>query len=266
MESTADSLTDFFVETGFYSKIQPDEETLSEESIAGEYSPCFYTPFEEASCLFPDPRRYSPPPPAPTSPVRHTSPSGPVDQPASENPSPPEVHQPPVSKSVLSLDQPDGVLNSVFDGILNSVFLDTVKAGIATLLSVVISEQTLEDCYGCQTLHPSQKHHPCLYPLPLHYFYLNFKKLMERLLTWRFLPGLLTLLESQGVVTSAPRLMGACEAFLYEFKNCADILEKIKEITAELVGDNEAKADSMNKLVTFWKESRKAPVLVHTYF
>ena len=146
--------------------------------------------------------------------------------------------------SSLTLDQPDGLLGHLF--------MDTIKAAIATLLPIVLAEQLKEDCWGCQTDHPSQKQHACLEPVPEFYMYCKFKELMKKVWNDRFVSGLLRLLESIGIVASASRVQGVCEGYLYELRNTAEIQDKINETLSELVGEEKKKQDLMNDFLTYW--------------
>lgn len=148
---------------------------------------------------------------------------------------------------IWSLEHPSGVLSYVF--------MESVKACVATLLTVTIREHLLGECYGCQCDILSQSEHTCLEPPPKQYLYMSFNKLMERLWNDSFLPGVMHVVKGLGLDVSSDRVLGVCESFLYELRSSDNILQKLAEISDEFLCGDKVNAILISDLGAFW--SRK---------
>ena len=138
------------------------------------------------------------------------------------------------------------------DGVLSHVLMESVKASIATLLTVTILEQLQSECYGCLCDTMDQTEHTCMEPPPKHYLYLNFKNLMERLWNNRFIPGIMRMVKGLGLNVSAYRVLGVSEAILYELQASDNILQKLTKLSDEFLGLGMGHAALISDLVDFW--------------
>ena len=145
----------------------------------------------------------------------------------------------------LTLEHPDGLISPVFIGI--------IKTCIAKLLTVVISnDMDLEDvgCY-CFTNYPCERVQTT-YPVPRYYVFTHFNEFFKILWTERFLPGIMHVLETRGIITTASRVQGVCEVFLNDLR---------LDIAADIMGDDVTHHTVMNELVPFWINSPTHKVL-----
>ena len=150
------------------------------------------------------------------------------------------------------MDQPDGLGNIIL--------LDIIKICVTKLMNVVIIDQWKDDCEGCQIHHPSQIEHRCLYPIPEYYVFTRFKQLMNKIWTGQFIPGIMWVLETQGIVTMPSRVHGICEAILYDLRNVKNIMKKIgNDMNIDhVLGGYMKKDDLLNEFVQFWSNSSPA--------
>ena len=137
-------------------------------------------------------------------------------------------------------------------GVLSYVFMESVKACIATLLTITIREHMLSECYGCLCDTLDQSEHTCLELPPKPYLYMSFNKLMKALWNDRFLPGVMHVVKGLGLDVSSDRVMGACESFLYELRSFDNILKKRSEISDEFLCVDKANSTLLSDLVAFW--------------
>ncbi|XP_056273947.1 uncharacterized protein LOC130196109 [Pseudoliparis swirei] len=88
-------------------------------------------------------------------------------------------------------------------------FTECVKTGVLRLLSAAVQYYKEKKCYGCYTAHPSQIHHPCLWPIPEDFYTEHYEELMYTLWTDDFIPTVQMYVSLYGIETTADRINGA---------------------------------------------------------
>ena len=136
------------------------------------------------------------------------------------NPTP--LHSPTSPSSLANTDLEET------DGAISKVFLNIIKAQVVKQLEKAIAERMRECCHGCHIDHSSLGVHICLDPIPRYYVYNHFKDLMKKLWTDEFLPKLMKLLKTRGLVAPMSRIVAICKSFLYDLKDEPDISQRIK--------------------------------------
>ncbi len=73
----------------------------------------------------------------------------------------------------------DAVSDTV-DGCIGVTGHKIIKAVVGIILEHLVDRQLKKNCYGCETSHPSQTQHSCLYEAPAYYFLGCFEELRDK--------------------------------------------------------------------------------------
>ncbi|CAM9164555.1 unnamed protein product [Lampetra planeri] len=207
----------------------------------------------------------SPPPPSPLTPRRGTLDAVQSQEPAAEPTEFPDASQPSESESQAL----DGLVpesetrraeslegETRTDGMLSSAILGCIKGAVMHLLSAVITKYWREICNGCQTDHPSQRQHECLYPKPDFFYAWHYTRLMKRLWTPRFIPAIVGMLQQhQRVDVSNSRVQGVAESILFGLKSADNIDAEIDRAYNAFVGEKDEDIQRMDALTAHWQGS-----------
>jgi len=111
-------------------------------------------------------------------------------------------------------------------------FTACVKTGVLRLLSTAIQYYKEKNCYGCYTDHPSQIHHPCLWPIPEDFYTEHYDELMYTLWTDDFIPTVQMYVALYGIETTADRIHGAAAMICHNLltvDNVTTVLENMDD-------------------------------------
>ncbi|TKS65906.1 hypothetical protein D9C73_027928 [Collichthys lucidus] len=148
-----------------------------------------------------------------------------------ESPCPPTPPSSPLHQEVSPVDE--------IDGVLSSSFFTGVKAAVMHLLNITVQKYRTKQCYGCQTNHPSQRHHPCLDPVDDEYYRINFQGITKMLFTHpHFIPSVQRLLTARNIREDDGRVRTVALTILHELRSARNMLDYINSVYDELIDRN----------------------------
>ena len=134
------------------------------------------------------------------------------------------------------------------DGWLSSVVFDAIKSAVYHLLNMTIRSYRVDQCYGCQINHPSQRQHECLDVLEDHFFQNHYYRLMKRLITPRFIPAIQRLLFTRRFILEDREVRTVAETLLYELKPIRQICEELSDVYENLTGEDPVKIGQLQSV------------------
>jgi len=142
-------------------------------------------------------------------------------------------------------------------------FTACVKTGVLHLLSTAIQYYREKNCYGCCTDHPSQIHHPCLWPIPNDFYTEHYEELMYTLWTDEFIPSVQMYVELYGVETTADRIHGAADMICHNLLTVDNVTAVLENMEDPMPVEDEPLEDRwhlrLEKLQARWLKSVHGP-------
>ncbi|XP_074492431.1 uncharacterized protein LOC141768225 isoform X2 [Sebastes fasciatus] len=127
------------------------------------------------------------------------------------------------------------------DGWMDGCIVDCIKSAVYHLLNLTIRKYRVDECYGCQVNHPSQRNHGCLEVLEEDFLQDHYEHLMKRLNTPRFIPSIQRLLMSRNVNMDDLRVRMVAETLLHELKTAKCRWEALSDACENLTGEDTEK-------------------------
>ncbi|XP_037621127.1 uncharacterized protein LOC119485545 [Sebastes umbrosus] len=127
------------------------------------------------------------------------------------------------------------------DGWMAGWIVDSIKSAVYHLLSLAIRKYRVDECYGCQISHPSQRNHACLEVLEEDFLQDHYEHLMKRLNTPCFIPSIQRLLRSRNVNMDDLRVRMVAETLLHELKTVKCRWEALSDACENLTGEDTEK-------------------------
>lgn len=139
---------------------------------------------------------------------------------------------------------------------LSENFAEHVKTMVVLLVNHAMCRCWKEACYGCEVDHPSQKHHPCLWPIPGYYYQTHFNEIVKKLWNDSFIPAISHYLSANGLYGGVRRIRGAVEAILHELKQTEDIHVPIRQMYDKIDEYTCYKNELLHVPLQMWKDCK----------
>ncbi|XP_039887315.1 uncharacterized protein LOC120733283 [Simochromis diagramma] len=136
-----------------------------------------------------------------------------------------------------------------------------IKLATFHLLSTALNEYVQEICYGCQSGHPSQLQHSCLFELPVFFFEIYYDEVMEKLRTPRFIPAIRLFVCSYSVSEAKAQIISTAERLLCELRSVPHIVCTTDENVGYLLNTNHhsrgVKSALLHMIGNYWSGRHK---------
>ena len=128
---------------------------------------------------------------------------------------------------------------------LGLLFIKIIKVAVYHLLNMTIHKYRTKKCSGCRTNHPSQRHHECLEILPDNFYEDNYYRLMEELVTPRFIPSIQCLVKAYNIETDHDKVRAVALTLLHELQWREKFSDAITDMYENQVGEDMVRIDQL---------------------
>ncbi len=164
---------------------------------------------------------------------------------------------PPQTPDSIATDAALGTaVSDTVDGCIGVTGHKIIKAVVGIILEHLVDRQLKKNCYGCETEHPSQTQHSCLYEAPAYYFLGCFEELRGKVCKSDLKRILSRTLKLFGLSPHLQRIQGVVDAVLCDLRDEMFIVGGLAELRTKLV--DETCEQAVYDAIDSWKKSAPA--------
>ncbi len=131
-----------------------------------------------------------------------------------------------------------------------------IKAVVGSFWNIWLTDGLKDNCYGCETEHPSQTQHSCLYEAPAYYFLGCFEELRDKVCKHDLKHILARTLKLFGLAPHLQRIQGVVDGVLCDLRDEMYIVGGLAELRTKFV--DETCEQAVYDAVDAWKKSAPA--------
>ncbi len=147
-------------------------------------------------------------------------------------------------------------VSDTVDGCIGVTGHKIIKAVVGIILEHLVDRRLKDNCYGCETEHPSQTQHSCLYEAPAYYFLGCFEELRDKVCKRELKHILARTLKLFGLAPHLQRIQGVVDGVLCDLRDEMYIVGGLAELRTKFV--DETCEQAVYDAVDAWKKSAPA--------